>query len=173
MKNYLLIIILSLFSLINFANSEEKISIIDMEYLLENSIAGKSIKTKLEKINKKNAQFFKKKEKELKDKEDKIIKQKNVISKEEYVKIVSSFQKEVQAYKKEKSQRANKIKQIKVTHINELLKKLSPIIAKFSKDNNISIVLDKKFTIVSKIESDITKKLLKVLDSEVKKIDLK
>ena len=144
-----------------------------MEYLLENSIAGKSIKTKLEKINKKNAQFFKKKEKELKDKEDKIIKQKNVISKEEYVKIVSSFQKEVQAYKKEKSQRANKIKQIKVTHINELLKKLSPIIAKFSKDNNISIVLDKKFTIVSKIESDITKKLLKVLDSEVKKIDLK
>ena len=173
MKNYLLIIILSLFSLINFANSEEKISIIDMEYLLENSIAGKSIKTKLEKINKKNAQFFKKKEKELKDKEDKIIKQKNVISKEEYVKVVSSFQNEVQAYKKEKSQRANKIKQIKGTHINELLKKLSPIIAKFSKDNNISIVLDKKFTIVSKIESDITKKLLKVLDSEVKKIDLK
>jgi len=173
MKNYLLIIILTIFSLISFANSEEKISIVDMEYLLENSIAGKYIKTKLEKVNKKNNQFFKKKEKELKDKEDKIIKQKNVISKEEYVKIVSSFQKEVQAYKKEKSQRANKIKQIKVTHINELLKKLSPIIAKFSKDNDISIVLDKKFTIVSKIESDITKKLLKVLDSEVKKIDLK
>ena len=55
MKNYLLIIILTIFSLISFANSEEKISIVDMEYLLENSIAGKYIKTKLEKVNKKKA----------------------------------------------------------------------------------------------------------------------
>ena len=41
------------------------------------------------------------------------------------------------------------------------------------KDNNISIVIDKKYTVVSKVESDITKKLLVILDKKIKKIDIK
>ena len=63
--------------------------------------------------------------------------------------------------------------QIKIDHVNELLKQLSPLIANFSKENNISVVIDKKFTIVSKIEADITVKLIKILDSKIKKIDVK
>ena len=35
------------------------------------------------------------------------------------------------------------------------------------------VVIDKKFTIVSKIEGDITNKLLKILDNQIKKIDVK
>ena len=80
MKNLLLIVFLIFFPLLNKANSEEKISIINMEYLMENSIAGKSIKSKLESINKKNNANFKKKETELKEQETKIIKQRNVLS---------------------------------------------------------------------------------------------
>ena len=109
---------------------------------------------------------------ELKKKEDDILKQKNVISKEEYVKNVSLFQKEVQTYRQEKNKRNNNLSKIKIDHVNELLKQLSPLIANFSKENNISVVIDKKFTIVSKIEADITVKLIKILDSKIKKIDV-
>ena len=65
------------------------------------------------------------------------------------------------------------LSKIKIDHVNELLKQLSPLIANFSKENNISVVIDKKFTIVSKIEADITVKLIKILDSKIKKIDVK
>ena len=173
MRKYLVIIILFLTSLTNVVEAEEKISIVNMELLLEESLAGKSIKAKLEKINNKNKKYFEKKENELKKKEDDIVKQKNVVSKEEYVKNVSLFQKEIQAYRQEKNKKNNDLGKMKVEHVNELLKKLSPLIAKFSKENDISIVIDKKFTIVSKIEADITNKLLKILDNLIKKIDVK
>ena len=173
MQKYLIIIALFFITLSNEVKAEEKISIVNMELLLEKSIAGKSIKSKLEKINKKNQKYFEKKENELKKKEDDILKQKNVISKEEYVKNVSLFQKEIQAYRQEKNKKNNDLGKMKVEHVNELLKKLSPLIAKFSKENDISIVIDKKFTIVSKIEADITNKLLKILDNQIKKIDVK
>ena len=173
MRKYLVIIILFLTSLTNVVEAEEKISIVNMELLLEESLAGKSIKAKLEKINNKNKKYFEKKENELKKKEDDIVKQKNVVSKEEYVKNVSLFQKEIQAYRQEKNKKNNDLGKMKVEHVNELLKKFSPLIAKFSKENDISIVIDKKFTIVSKIEADITNKLLKILDNQIKKIDVK
>ncbi|MDC1159357.1 OmpH family outer membrane protein [Candidatus Pelagibacter sp.] len=172
MQKYLIIIALFFITLSNEVKAEEKISIVNMELLLEKSIAGKSIKSKLEKINKKNQKYFEKKENELKKKEDDILKQKNVISKEEYVKNVSLFQKEVQTYRQEKNKRNNNLSKIKIDHVNELLKQLSPLIANFSKENNISVVIDKKFTIVSKIEADITVKLIKILDSKIKKIDV-
>jgi len=173
MKNLLLIVFLIFFPLLNKANSEEKISIINMEYLMENSIAGKSIKSKLESINKKNNAYFKKKETELKEQETKIIKQRNVLSIEEFEKNLSLFRKEVNSYKQEKLNKNNQLNQLKIKSINELLKQLSPLIAEFSKNNNISMVLDKKNTIVSKVESDITQKILKILDSKIKKINIK
>ena len=173
MKNLLLIVFLIFFPLLNKANSEEKISIINMEYLMENSIAGKSIKSKLESINKKNNAYFKKKETELKEQETKIIKQRNVLSIEEFEKNLSLFRKEVNSYRQEKLNKNNQLNQLKIKSINELLKKLSPLIAEFSKNNNISMVLDKKNTIVSKVEFDITQKILKILDSKIKKINIK
>ena len=173
MKNLLIIVLLFIFPLLNNVNSEEKISIINMEFLLENSLAGKAIKVSLQNLNKKNQKFFKTKEDELKKKELSILKQKNVLSKEEYKKNVSTFQNQIQSYRDEKSKKINQLNQLKVKSINELLKQLSPLIAKFSKDNNLSIVMDKKYTIVSMVESDITQKILKILDKNIKKINIK
>ena len=173
MKNLLIIVLLFIFPLLNNVNSEEKISIINMEFLLENSLAGKAIKVSLQNLNKKNQKFFKTKEDELKKKELSILKQKNVLSKEEYKRNVSTFQNQIQSYRDEKSKKINQLNQLKVKSINELLKQLSPLIAKFSKDNNLSIVMDKKYTIVSMVESDITQKILKILDKNIKKINIK
>ena len=40
-------------------------------------------------------------------------------------------------------------------------------------ENNISLVVDKKSVIVGKTEIDLTEKILKILDKELKSINLK
>ena len=56
--------------------------------------------------------------------------------------------------------------------MEKIVKNLSPIIADFSKENNISIVMDKKNIIVGKTELNITKKILTLLDNKIKKIKI-
>ena len=70
----------------------------DIDKILSNSLAGKSIKTFLNKEVEKNSIFFKKKEKELKDKEKSIISQKNIIKEDEYNIKIENFKKEVSDY---------------------------------------------------------------------------
>tara|TARA_B110000444_G_C18847324_1_gene602959 strand:+ start:3957 stop:4478 length:522 start_codon:yes stop_codon:yes gene_type:complete len=173
MKNFFIVSILFFFTLLSNAHAEDKIAIINIDYIIENSIVGKSIKSKIFKINKDNNKYFKEKESSFRKKEEKIIKQKNVLSKEEFNKNVNLFKGEIKVFREEKSIKLKKLQSIKIRSINELLKQLSPIVAEYAKDNNISTVIDKKYTVVSKVESDITNKLLIILDKKVKKIDIK
>ena len=56
--------------------------------------------------------------------------------------------------------------------MEEIVKILSPILAEYSKENNISIIMDKKNIIVGKTELNITKEILALLDDKIKKIKL-
>lgn len=58
MKNFFIIFLLFFFIFSNTAHPEDKIAIINIEYLMENSIAGKSIKSKISKLNKDNKKYF-------------------------------------------------------------------------------------------------------------------
>ena len=53
-----------------------------------------------------------------------------------------------------------------------ILKTLSPILTDYSKNNNISIIMDKKNIIIGKTELNITKEILTLLDEKIKKIKL-
>ena len=76
MKKFTLIVY---FFLISFgAIDQEKIAIVDIDFLLKNSKKGISIKEDFDSQNKKFLDKFKKKEKELKDKEMKISNKKNI-----------------------------------------------------------------------------------------------
>ena len=76
------IILLILVSVPGF--SSEKIVYLDIEKIMQDSIAGKSIITQLKKKREASISKFKKKEKEIIEKEKKLISQKNVLSKEEF-----------------------------------------------------------------------------------------
>ena len=173
MKNFFKIFILIFSTLLSNAHTEEKIGIINIEHIMQNSIAGKSIQSKISKISIDNKKYFKENESLLKKKEEDIFKQKNVLSKEEFDKSLNLFKREIQAFRNDKSAKINKLQSIKIKSINELLKQLSPLVAQFAKDNNITIVIDKKYTVVSKDEFDITKKILVILDKKIKKINIK
>ena len=49
----------------------------------------------------------------------------------------------------------------------------APILAEYSTKNNISLIVDKKSIVIGKTELDITKNILDLLNSKIKKIELK
>ena len=53
-----------------------------------------------------------------------------------------------------------------------LLNALTPIMAKYSKANSISLILPKQSIIIGKKEYDLTNTILKIMDNEVKSINL-
>ncbi len=172
-RTSLLVILLLFIQSFTIANSEIKIAIINMKVLVDKSVVGKSIQNQLNKNNKINIGYFKSKEKELKLNEEKLIAQKNVISKEEYGKKIIILKKKINEYRKDKVSRIDKLNNQKISALAKLLKEISPLLTKYSKDNNISIILDNKNIVVGKTELNITDDILKILDNKIKKIDIK
>ena len=85
MKNinkFFIILILSFF-FVNPSNGQEQIVFLDLDSVVGNTNAGKSILDKLEKSKKEALLNFEKKEKDLKKIENQIKKQKNIISEKE------------------------------------------------------------------------------------------
>ena len=108
MNNLKKIFFYSFLILINFslnAYSEEKIFAIDMDYLLKESLAGKSITKQLQTIQKKNNEYFSKEDKLLKKKEKEIIDQKNILSKDELNKKISLLKEEFNSINLEKKKK--------------------------------------------------------------------
>ena len=93
---------LIVFFLINTSvNANTKIVFIDIDYLINNSLIGKSTLSKLDKINSKNIEILNDKEKKLRIIEEDI-KTKNVISEVELKKEIEVFKTSVKEFNLEK-----------------------------------------------------------------------
>ena len=152
--------------------AESLIAFIDMNKLMNGSKAGKSISTELEKIHKKNIDYFKKKEKELKDEEASIISQKNVLSNEEFQKKITKLRDKANSYRNERSDLINSLTKKRVDATNKLITAIHPILTEYSAKNSISIVIQKKNIIIGKTELDITNDILIILNEQHKKIEI-
>ena len=79
---------------------------------------------------------------------------------------------EVKNYNSERNEKINSLTKKRLESMEIILKTLSPILTEFSKNNNISIIMDKKNIIIGKTELKITKEILILLDEKIKKIKL-
>ena len=157
---------------LSHALAESKVAFIDMQYIMDNSLAGKSLKKQLENLHKKNLDSFKKEEDILKKKEQDVLSKKNILSKEDFQEEISNLRNKVKNYQAERNEKINSLTKKRLSSMETIIKNLSPILAEYSKENNISIIMDKKNIIVGKTELDITKKILVLLDKKIKKIKL-
>ena len=153
--------------------SEQKIVFVDMDRLVSASKPGSSIFNQLNDINKKNLDFLKEEEKRFKEKEKKLIAQKNIISKTDFNDRVDKLKSEVDNYNLNRKTMIEKFNKLKVDSTNNLLKLINPILAKYSTQNEISIILQKKDLIIGKIELDITDEIIKIVDNEIKEFKIK
>ena len=155
------------FFLLLFTSSSiaSEISIVDINYLLQNSNKGKSIQKELDNLNSKNFEKFKDKKKLLEIEEKKVASKKNLLSKEDFNSEVLKFKKKVQNYENDRRKSAQEINNIKLKKIAKLLEEINKILVEYSSKNSISTVVDKKNVIIAKEENDITKKILTILDN--------
>ena len=163
-------VIISFLFFFNFNAYAENIAIVDVNFLINNSKAGKFIQKNLTADNKKIVEDLKKKETNLINEEKKLITQKNVLSEEEFKKKIQEHREKISKHNAEKKNKLESLNQKKAKGVSNLLKNLNDILVLYSKDNDIELIVDKKYTILTKNEKDITKKVLLLLDEKISKV---
>jgi len=143
-----IIYILLFFSISVTSYSSEKIVYLDVEKIMQESIAGKAIIVKIKKKRETSISKFKKKEKEIVEKEKKLISKKNVLSEEEFKKKIQDLRLDISKYQKERNNASNDIARTRIKASTNLIKKLTPILESYSKENSIRIIIQKKHIVM-------------------------
>ena len=173
MKKILISILLFIFIIIpSYSYSAEKIVYLDVEKIMQDSIAGKSIISQLKKKRESTISKFKKKEKDIFDKEKKLIAQKNVLSKDDFESKIKELRNEISNYQKERNKTSNNINNLRIKASTKLISKLTPILEEYSKKNSIRIIIQKKQIVMGTKEDDITKDILELFNQKIKNIKL-
>ena len=167
---YIFIIILT-FLKIEIAFANEKIAFIDLNFIINNSVAGTSINTFINNLSKEKNNYFKVKENEIKKDENELISKKNIIEESIYNKKVNEIKIRIDDYKLERQKFNKNLNEKKIKYNNLLLEKLNPIISNYVEQNSINVVLPKKMIIIGKKDLDITRQILEMLDKSITKIN--
>ena len=152
--------------------SSEKIVYLDVEKIMKDSLAGKSIIAQLKKKREASISKFKSREKDIFEKEKKLISQKNILSKEDFEKKLKDLRNDISNYQKDRNKSSNEIKKSRVNASTKLISKLTPILEEYSKKNSIRIIDQKKNIVMGKKEDDITKDILELINKKVKSIKI-
>ena len=168
---YFLITFFLIFSSNLFA--QEKIAILDMKYVLNQSKAGKGAQDFLKKSFSQNVKKFKDIEASLKKDESDLLSKKTVLSKEEYTKKTDTLRKKVIDFRSQRRAAMDKITSQRSEARATLIKSITPILESYIKENNISVVIKKANTLGGNPENDITKIIVEKLDKVLPSLDLK
>jgi len=170
-KSLLVLLFLVFFSKISLSH-EKDIVYIDLNKIMNSSVAGKSITSQLENNHKKNISELKKIEEKLKKEESEIISQKNVITKEKYEKKIIDLREKARKFRKERNENINILNNQRLEATAKIINLIRPILSEYSQNNSISIIIDKKNVIIGRTALDITDDILKIVDEKIGKIKL-
>ena len=171
LKKFLIINLFLIFFTLSYAE-EQKIVYLNVDKIMQQSIAGKSIKKQLENLYNKDLEKFKKNDEILKNKEKKIIAQKNILNQEDFQKELSSLRKEIINFQKEQVKAREDINKLRIGATNKLISQLSPILQEYAKKNSVSLILQKKNIVMGKKEIEITDEILEITNKEIKNIKI-
>ena len=152
--------------------ADQKIVVLDMKFVLNNSSAGKGAQDFLKKNFDKNQKEFLTMEQNLKKEENDLLAKKTVITRVEYQKKADELRKKVIDYQSQRRLAMDQIATKRAESREILMKKLIPIVDTYIKENNISLVMDKKNMIGGSTEYDITKIIIDKLDKELPSLNL-
>ena len=171
LKKFLFINFFLIIFTLSYAD-EQKIVYLNVDKIMQQSIAGKSIIKQLENLYNKNLEKFKKNDEILKNKEKKLIAQKNILSQEDFQKELSSLRKEIINFQKEQVKARDDINKLRIGATNKLISQLSPILQEYAKKNSVSLILQKKNIVMGKKEIEITDEILEITNKEIKNIKI-
>ena len=156
-----------------YSFAEQKIVVLDMKYVLNFSKAGKGAQDFLKKSFTDNQKKFTDIEQNLKKEEIDLLEKKTILSKQEYTKKTDTLRKKVIDYQSQRRASLDKIATQRAKSRETLLEAIDPILDTYIKDNNISLVIDKKDMLGGNPENDITKTIVEKLNKELPSLNLK
>ena len=156
-----------LFFIYTHASAEQKIAYLDMKFVLNNSKAGKGAQDFLQKSFKENQKKFLDDENSLKKKENDLLTQKTILTKKEYQKKSDDLRKKVIDYQSQRRTALEKITSQRAEARQKLLEKLDPIMKAYIKENDISLIIDKKNVLMGNTNLDITNIIVEKLNKEL------
>ena len=159
-----------IFLLAEISNANENIKFININYIVNNSEAGKTLNKIIENKSKKITSELNNMGKKIENKKDKIISQKNILKKEEYEKLLKSYDEEVKKFNNIRKKRNEDFNKFRVKSQKKILETLNPIITSFLKKESIQILLQKEQIIFADNKLDITEEILKIFNDKHKKI---
>ena len=154
-------------------NASEKIYYVDIDYLINNSSAGKSINIIIDKKNKEKIEKFKKIEKDLVNDETQLISQKNILKPDEFNQKLQELKKKISDYRIMKNTEFKKLSESKINAQSSLIESLRLLLSEYAEENSVSLILPKKNILIGRTEMDITKNILEKLNKKVKEIKIK
>ena len=143
-----------------------------MTFVLNKSKAGEDAQIFLKKTFEENQKKFIIQENELKNEESNLLGKKNVLTKEEYKKNSEDLRKKVLDYQKERRAFLDKIAKQRSEARQILVQKIDPILKTYSQENNVTLVIDKKFILSGNTDLDITEIIVEKLNKEFPSLNL-
>ena len=164
-----------LFFLIFFSfesKSEIKVAFIQMDYLMNKSLAGKSLIEQLNKIDKKNSIDLKQIKEKLNSEKKDISQKKNILSSDEYNNKVTELNKKFESFQSDARAKVQKMKSLRDNGLQKIMNELNIILSEYSKKNELTFIIDQKNIIIGKTDLNITNEILTLLDQKLKKVKI-
>ena len=162
--------IIFFFLIFNISNANENIRFININFIINNSDAGKTLNNLIEKKNKKFTNELNKIGKSLEEKKNKIISQKNILKKDEFEKLIKEYDVEVKDFNEKRKKKTNELSNLNANSKKKMLDLLNPLIKDYLQKESIQILLQKEKIIFGDEKLDITKEILKSFNSKHKSI---
>ena len=165
MKKKISFLIIFNFFIINLSFASN-IAFIDLNFIINNSIVGKNVISKLERINNNNLDALKKEQIYLNDQKEQIDKTRNILSKEELDNKISILNNEFQNFNKKQELMSKEFNELKQTEMSDLLDKINPIIEKYMIENMIDLMLKKENVYISKSQYNVSKEIIELINKD-------
>ncbi len=161
--------------ILNFYNLSfaEETYFIDMSRLLNQSKAGKEAQDFLKKKIIAGDKKFKNEGESLKKEEIDLIARKKTLSADEYKKILNQLRERNIKFQRKRTNFTTEIARQRADARNRLLKALDPILTKYMSENNVQVIIYRKYIVMAQSKLDLTDKILEIFNKELKSLNLK
>ena len=148
--------------------SNSNIVYLDVQYIIDNSDLGLFYKKKISESYEELKIELSVKEKKINEKETDLQNKKNILSKEELDKNLKELNNMVNNYRILKNKYNKIVIDDKKKYSLIILKNINPLLTGYAKDNNITLILEKKNILVGVKALDVTNDILNLLNKETK-----
>lgn len=148
--------------------SDDKVTFLNLDAVLNNSKIGKTIVQQLSELKENNSKNFNIEREKIKKKEEDLIAKQNILSKEEFNSKLSDLKQEIDIFNKEKNIKIIDYEKLKKKELDNFIKRITPLIENYTIDNSISLVVNQKNIFIGNKKYDITRDIIDLVDNNLK-----